>query len=526
MKDSISITTIFQIFILFVLLFTAIMCLTINNSNAFGVKDSIVNAIESLDGNYLDGPNLNEEIVKVIQETSYRTSGTCPDDYKGFDRAGNAVSSGSSDAAVCIKEVQATKGLDDYLSSPSGGGLGNTVAVDDFVEGSYYKVMLFFQLDIPIMKQVFNFNTTGETRIIYNTLEQSTPATDVRHDPYANKGNLAGKPTEKGDDSAVNPVRNPGTIVSSGSSNSNKEPDKEENEDTKQELTCSTEGLSLDTKLSGVQAVTLGSGQKQGNYGLLFSDQDLSDEITRMTPGKIFTIQGTASGDDTRWYINYDGQCGWVNGANLGIDFGGNAKTIGAKVQMNITNNSSSIFKVYGQNITNVTGKKLYTSEMTINPLQYNFAKIVGKAALNANNAGDTLVIYETYRPETISRELLDSLVSTVSNNTTLINNFASAGYSMSSSNIRKSLSNFISSQSNHNRGCAVDVSLANKDMPSNMHEVSPLAKATNSNSSSLASYFTSAGAKTIGSEWWHFDYGNSSTGVCGYYYASFWDGL
>ena len=45
MRESISITTIFQIFILFVLLFTAIMALTINNSNAFGVKDSIVNAI-------------------------------------------------------------------------------------------------------------------------------------------------------------------------------------------------------------------------------------------------------------------------------------------------------------------------------------------------------------------------------------------------------------------------------------------------------------------------------------------------
>ena len=43
MRESISITTIFQIVILFILLFTAIMALTINNSNAFGVKDQIVN---------------------------------------------------------------------------------------------------------------------------------------------------------------------------------------------------------------------------------------------------------------------------------------------------------------------------------------------------------------------------------------------------------------------------------------------------------------------------------------------------
>ena len=43
MKESISMTAIFQIVILFILLFTAIMALTIHNSNAFGVKDEIVN---------------------------------------------------------------------------------------------------------------------------------------------------------------------------------------------------------------------------------------------------------------------------------------------------------------------------------------------------------------------------------------------------------------------------------------------------------------------------------------------------
>ena len=46
MKESVSVTTIFQIVILFILLFTAIMCLTINNSNAFGVKDEIINIVK------------------------------------------------------------------------------------------------------------------------------------------------------------------------------------------------------------------------------------------------------------------------------------------------------------------------------------------------------------------------------------------------------------------------------------------------------------------------------------------------
>ena len=514
MRESISITTIFQIFILFVLLFTAIMALTINNSNAFGVKDSIVNAIEALDGNYTDGADLNEEIVKVIQETSYRTSGKCPDGYDGFDRAGNRVTSNSSDAAVCISDVDVTGGLDKAFSD---------FAQNDFVDGKYYKVVLFFQLDIPVFKQIFNFKTVGETRIIYNTIDnlEGVPESSKYKGPedYDNQGNLDNREPTKGDDSGVNPVRNPG-VSSSGGGTTTEDPVEEEEEETPQ-LTCNTEGLNLDTKLAGVQGVTLGSGQNQGNYGLLFTEPELATQITRMTPGTVFTIQGTASGDDTKWYINYEGQCGWANGANLGIDLGGYAQKIGARVQMNITNNSSSIFKVYGQSISGVTGKKLYNG-MTINPLQYNFAKIVGQAALNANAGGDTLVFYETYRPQSISNDIYPYYEKTVMGSTELMNNFSAAGYSLPSG-----LSNFLAgNSSNHNRACAVDVSLAGKDMPSAMHEISPLASATNSNSNVLRGYFTSAGAKPMGSEWWHFDYGTASTGTCGYYYSSFWDGF
>ena len=486
MKDSISITTIFQIFILFVLLFTAIMCLTINNSNAFGVKDSIVNAIESLDGNYLDGPNLNEEIVKVIQETSYRTSGTCPDDYKGFDRAGNAVSSGSSDAAVCIKEVQATKGLDDYLSSPSGGGLGNTVAVDDFVEGSYYKVMLFFQLDIPIMKQVFNFNTTGETRIIYNTLEQSTPATDVRHDPYANKGNLAGKPTEKGDDSAVNPVKNPGNIVSSGNSSSNKDPDKEENEDNPSNLneTCTENIEGIDYTLKNIDAVAFHNTDVYVNY-------DRSGEKFSAEAGKKFKIIGEDS-SGKYWAIDYQGKCGWVENIRMGI----NAEAYIPNANFSIANASSSKFKMLQKNIPYVTGEKLYNSEYTIVPLQYHFAKKVKEAAQNASQAGYTLVIYDAYRPASVSRHVASYAKEFYNNNADVRNAFRG-----------KSLSNYIASGGSlHNKGCAVDVTISGVTMPTEIHELTPAANGTNSYTDLLDKFFSVGQVKGLNSEWWHFE--------------------
>ena len=162
MKESMSVTYIFQIVILFILLFTAIMALTINNSNAFGVKDQIVNILEANGGNYIDDGNLNEEIVNLIESTSYRTTGKCDEGYTGFDRTGATVVSGG-DASVCIKEVNATDGVDNYLS----GILGTKVATGDFMPGKYYQIVVFFQLDLPVVKQVYNFPSKAETKVIY-----------------------------------------------------------------------------------------------------------------------------------------------------------------------------------------------------------------------------------------------------------------------------------------------------------------------------------------------------------------------
>ncbi len=161
MRESISMTTVFQIFVLFVLLFTAIMCLTINNANAFGVKDEIVNIIEMAEGNYLQGDSLDPEIVEAFKTSKYRTTGRCEDGYQGYDKEGNSVSQNNR-ATVCIKEVNVKDGINNYLKSK-----GLVVAEDDFNNGVYYQVMVFFQLDLPVVNQVFNLTSKGETRIIY-----------------------------------------------------------------------------------------------------------------------------------------------------------------------------------------------------------------------------------------------------------------------------------------------------------------------------------------------------------------------
>ncbi len=167
MKEATGITWIFQIVILFILLFTAIMALTINNSNAFGVKDEIVNAIEYSKGNFLDDGNLIADISDKIQATSYRTTGKCKDGFQGYDRTGKAVESNES-AAVCIRAVEVNEGINNYLTDnlcPAENKL--CFATNDFYKGVYYQVQVFYQLDLPIINQVYNFSTMGETKVIY-----------------------------------------------------------------------------------------------------------------------------------------------------------------------------------------------------------------------------------------------------------------------------------------------------------------------------------------------------------------------
>ncbi len=139
----------FNIVIFFILTFTGIMCLTINRSRAYQVKDEIITIIEENQGLYLNsidqGTNneVLEKIVEVMQDKSYRTTSVCPsDEYFATDRNGNL---NSNEPSLCIKQT--------------------------FSEGdermSFYTVILFYRLDIPILREFFNFQIKGETKLIY-----------------------------------------------------------------------------------------------------------------------------------------------------------------------------------------------------------------------------------------------------------------------------------------------------------------------------------------------------------------------
>ncbi len=159
MREAIGGSWLFNIVIFFVILFTGYLCLSINHTKAFNVKDDVVKIIERYNGFSDELNNINatnddaiKEIVNSLQEFGYRNSSSCPNDggpvWYGFDREGRR-DTGNNNSAFCIREV----------NGATGAGLPKNV---------YYQVVVFYQLDLPIFNNLFAFNLKGDTKLIYN----------------------------------------------------------------------------------------------------------------------------------------------------------------------------------------------------------------------------------------------------------------------------------------------------------------------------------------------------------------------
>jgi hypothetical protein len=104
-REAIGGTWLFQIVIVFVLLFTGYMCLTINHSKAFNVKNTIINAIERENGINLTNPEGDaamDTIKEYLQSQSYRTTGNCPSGYTGYNRNGEILKQQLIHLVICL----------------------------------------------------------------------------------------------------------------------------------------------------------------------------------------------------------------------------------------------------------------------------------------------------------------------------------------------------------------------------------------------------------------------------------------
>ena len=158
MREAISGTWLFTIVIFFVLLFTAYLALSINYSKAYGVKNEIVEIIERRQGLWRSSHNDGsvDEILAYLRELGYRSSGTCPNnssddsEWIGYLADGSfypATGDRNTKYLFCVKRITGMK------ESEKG----------ELPYSAYFRIKVFFQLDLPIFGDAFNLTVTGDT---------------------------------------------------------------------------------------------------------------------------------------------------------------------------------------------------------------------------------------------------------------------------------------------------------------------------------------------------------------------------
>ena len=159
MKEAFGGISIFQIVVAFIILFAGIMCLTINHSIAFAVKDEVITIIQ--ENGTIDDTTITN-IIEHLDNAGYRITGPCPNDYTGYDRRGQQ---NNNAASFCVRK----KSLRDAMYNDLIARCNNkcNIAYEDDLDMTYYDIVLFYQLDIPVLNSIMNFKLYGTTRVLF-----------------------------------------------------------------------------------------------------------------------------------------------------------------------------------------------------------------------------------------------------------------------------------------------------------------------------------------------------------------------
>lgn len=148
MREAIGGTWLFSIVIVFIVLFTSFLAISVNYSKAFKVKNGIISIIEKNEGVSTDTV---DEVSDYLDTVGYLVYSSCPD---------TVTSQSSTDKAQGFEASNTNSRKFKYCIAKTEDTNGN-------IKKTYYKVTVFFRVDLPIMGEIFTFPVTGETKPIY-----------------------------------------------------------------------------------------------------------------------------------------------------------------------------------------------------------------------------------------------------------------------------------------------------------------------------------------------------------------------
>lgn len=149
MRDSIGGAWLLGIVLVFMSVFIAYIAITINYSNAFNMKTNMITIIEQYDG---INPNSLAKIDSLMQGYNYRIKSKCPVPED------NSTYIGVTDQIV-TKNPTDRQSYCVYRERRDG---------EDGAENKYYyNLIVFFNFSLPVLGDLFTFQISSETNVIY-----------------------------------------------------------------------------------------------------------------------------------------------------------------------------------------------------------------------------------------------------------------------------------------------------------------------------------------------------------------------
>ena len=143
MREAMGGTWLLGLVLPFIVFFASFLAISINYAKAFNVKNNIVDLISKYEGNNC---NSRKKIAEYLQDVGYLVPGKCPTGYDGYGLDAAKLPSGNK-AYFCLDKDETA---------------GTTV-----IDKSYYSVLVFFRIDLPLVGDITTFNIKGETESIY-----------------------------------------------------------------------------------------------------------------------------------------------------------------------------------------------------------------------------------------------------------------------------------------------------------------------------------------------------------------------
>ena len=166
MRESIGAAWIMVIVMTFITVFSGYLAFSVNYSKAFRVKDGIVERIQKHNG-IVDAKGTLVEIDNFLKEINYNAKGNCNQFLKEKDdETGESYVNGTNLAGITGTEARINP-RDDEVFNYCLVKVAANRSTSTAMNAAYYKVFVFFSLQIGSITLFSKFNVQGQTQTIY-----------------------------------------------------------------------------------------------------------------------------------------------------------------------------------------------------------------------------------------------------------------------------------------------------------------------------------------------------------------------